>query len=106
LKDNVYNSNPWMEELKEIIHREIANVPAEQLRSINQNLFCLCEECLHVEGQHFQQLWCVNKGKNSLSFRMLSAIRNADSSEKFVCASQQAAHRLPRCAEPWNRSTK
>jgi hypothetical protein len=29
-----------MEELKENIHREIANIPAEHLQSVNQNLFC------------------------------------------------------------------
>jgi hypothetical protein len=56
LKDKVYNSNPQAEELKENIHREIANTPAEQLQKVNQNLSCRCEECLHVEGQHFQHL--------------------------------------------------
>jgi hypothetical protein len=46
-----------MEEgLKENIHRGIENIPAEQLHRVNQNLFCQCEECLHVEGQHFQYL--------------------------------------------------
>jgi hypothetical protein len=29
LKDKIYNSNPQREELKENIHREIANIPAE-----------------------------------------------------------------------------
>jgi hypothetical protein len=47
-------------ELKEHICREIANIPAEQLQGVNQNLFCQCEECLHVDGQHFQHLWPVN----------------------------------------------
>jgi hypothetical protein len=42
-----------MEELKENICREIANIPAEQLQRVNQNLFQQYEECLHVEGQHF-----------------------------------------------------
>jgi uncharacterized protein YfkK (UPF0435 family) len=42
------------EELKENIRGEIANIPAEQLQMVNQNLFRRCEECLHVEGQHFQ----------------------------------------------------
>jgi hypothetical protein len=37
------------EELKE-------NIPAEQLQRVNQNLFRRCEECLRVEGQHFQHL--------------------------------------------------
>jgi hypothetical protein len=45
-----------MEELKEDIHREIANIPAEHLRRVNQNLFRWCEEYLHVEIQHFQHL--------------------------------------------------
>jgi hypothetical protein len=45
-----------MKELKENIHREIANIPAEQLERVNQNLFCRCEECLHLEGHHFQHL--------------------------------------------------
>jgi inhibitor of nuclear factor kappa-B kinase subunit alpha len=56
-KDKVYNSNPRTEEeLKENIRREIANIPAEQLQRINQNLFHWCAECLHVEGRHFQHL--------------------------------------------------
>jgi hypothetical protein len=50
LKDNVYNSNPPMEEeLKENIRRKIANIPAEQLQRVNQNLFRRCVECPHVE---------------------------------------------------------
>jgi uncharacterized membrane protein len=50
-----YNSNPQKEEeLKENICREIANIPAEQLQKVNENFFRWCEECLHVEGQHFQ----------------------------------------------------
>jgi hypothetical protein len=39
LKDKVYNSNPQTEELKEVIHREFANIPSEQLQRVNQNLF-------------------------------------------------------------------
>jgi hypothetical protein len=40
LKDKVYNSNPQTEEeLKENIHREIADIPAEQFQMVNQNLF-------------------------------------------------------------------
>jgi hypothetical protein len=54
LRDKVYRSNPRTEELKENIRREIANIPAEQLQRVNQNLFRRCEECLRVEGQHFQ----------------------------------------------------
>jgi hypothetical protein len=49
LKDEVYNSNPRTEELKE----EIAKIPAEELQIVNQNFFRRCEECLLVEGQHF-----------------------------------------------------
>jgi hypothetical protein len=53
--DKCYNSSPQMEEeLKENIHRKIANIPAEQIQRINQNLFHRCEKCLHVEGKHFQ----------------------------------------------------
>jgi hypothetical protein len=40
LKDKVYNSNPQMEELNENVHREIANILAEQLQRLNQNLPC------------------------------------------------------------------
>jgi hypothetical protein len=36
------------EELKENIHKEIANIPAAQLQRINQNLFCQCEEMSYV----------------------------------------------------------
>jgi hypothetical protein len=58
LQDKVYNVNPQTEELKENIRREIANIPAEQLYEVNQNLFCQCNEYLHVGvgGQHFQHL--------------------------------------------------
>jgi hypothetical protein len=56
LKDKVYSSNPRTEELKENVRREIANIPAEQLQRINQNLFRRGEECVHVEGQHFQHI--------------------------------------------------
>jgi hypothetical protein len=44
LMDRAYNSNAQMEELKENICTEIANVPAEQLQKVNQNLFCQCKE--------------------------------------------------------------
>jgi hypothetical protein len=44
LKDKLYNINPQMEELKENIHKEIANIPVEQLQRLNQNLFHWCED--------------------------------------------------------------
>jgi hypothetical protein len=53
LKGKVCNSNPRTEELKEDIRREIANIIAEKLQRVNQNLFRRCEEWLHVKGQHF-----------------------------------------------------
>jgi hypothetical protein len=83
LKDKVYNINPRTEEeLKE----NIANIPAKQLQRVNLNTFHRCDECLRVEGQHFQHfLRSVNKGKNFPLFRMLSAVRHADSSAKFAC---------------------
>jgi hypothetical protein len=57
LKDKVYNSNHCMEEEpKENIRRETANIPAEQLQGVNQNIFSQCEECLRVKGQYFQHL--------------------------------------------------
>jgi hypothetical protein len=56
-KGKVYSSNPRTEEeLKENILREISNTAAEHLQKVNQNLFRRCEECLRVEGQHFQHL--------------------------------------------------
>jgi hypothetical protein len=56
LKNKIYNSNPRTEgEIKENVHREIANIPAEQLRRVNQDLFRRCEECVCVKGHHFQQ---------------------------------------------------
>jgi hypothetical protein len=45
-----------MEELKENIQRRIANIPAEWLQGVNQNLYLRCKEYLHVERQHFQHL--------------------------------------------------
>jgi hypothetical protein len=53
LKDKVYNSNPRREKLKKkYILMEIANIPAEQIQKLNQNLYHWCEEYLRVEGQH------------------------------------------------------
>jgi hypothetical protein len=40
LKDIIYNSNPQKEELEENIHREIVNIPAEQLQMVTRNHFC------------------------------------------------------------------
>jgi hypothetical protein len=36
------------EELKEKIRKEIANIAAEQLQRVNQNLLRRCKECLRV----------------------------------------------------------
>jgi hypothetical protein len=44
------------EELNENICREISNIPREHLQKVNQNPFRQYEECLRVEGQHFQHL--------------------------------------------------
>jgi hypothetical protein len=49
LKDNVYNSNPRTEELKENIRRKTANISAEELQKVDQNLFPRCEKCLRVD---------------------------------------------------------
>jgi hypothetical protein len=72
-KDKVCSNNPRTEEeLKENIRREISNIPAVHLQKVTQNLFRRCEECLRVEGQHFQHLlWSMNKGKDFPSFQML-----------------------------------
>jgi hypothetical protein len=100
LKNKLYNSNPRMEELKENIHREIVNIPTEQVQRVNQNLFCWCKECLRVEGQHFQHLLSsVNKGKNFPSFQTLSAIRHTDS-----LASGALATMKRRAMEPANKA--
>jgi RNA polymerase-binding transcription factor DksA len=49
------SSNPRTEEeLEENIRKEISNTAAENLRKVNQNLFRQCEDCLRVEGKHFQ----------------------------------------------------
>jgi hypothetical protein len=57
VKDKVYSSNPRPEDgLKENIHREISNIPEENLQKVTQNLFCQCEECLLVGGQHLKHL--------------------------------------------------
>jgi hypothetical protein len=34
---------------KTAIRKETANIPAEQLERVNQNLFRRCEECLRVD---------------------------------------------------------
>jgi hypothetical protein len=78
LKDTVYNSNPWTEELKKNIYREIANIPAEQLQRVNQNLLwsgnCNCffpnVICQQANSYPPRSQPCtdrcepVNKGKN------------------------------------------
>jgi hypothetical protein len=46
-------------------------------------------------------LWTV-----TTSFRTLSAVRHADSSARFVCASKRAAHRSPWSADLWTQSTQ
>jgi hypothetical protein len=56
LKDNVYNSIPRTEELKENIRRKFVNISAEQLQRVNQKFLRRSDECLRVEGQHFQHL--------------------------------------------------
>jgi hypothetical protein len=43
-----------MEDVKENIHREIANILDEQVQNMNQNVFLRCLESMLVEGQHFQ----------------------------------------------------
>jgi hypothetical protein len=56
-----------------------------------------------LRGQHLQHLlWSVNL---NFFIRTLSHVRHADSSAKFVCASQQGAHQLLWSAEPWTQST-
>jgi hypothetical protein len=48
--------NAKMEGPKANICWKTANIPAEQLQRVNQNLFHWRKKCLHVEGQHLQQL--------------------------------------------------
>jgi hypothetical protein len=101
LNDKVYSINPRTE-LKEIIRREIANIPAEQLQKVNENPSRQCEKCLRVKWQHLQRLLLsVKKGKNFPSFRTVWAAKQSDSLAKFVFAAQPEMHR-----SPWNRSTK
>jgi hypothetical protein len=54
LKNKVCSNYPRTEELKENIRREISNISAEHLQKVNQNFYSRCEECLRVEGQHFE----------------------------------------------------
>jgi hypothetical protein len=56
LKNKVYNSHLVDGRTKKYINREIANIPAEQVQRVNQNLFRWCKECQHIQGQHFQHL--------------------------------------------------
>jgi hypothetical protein len=53
LKDNVYNINPPKEEIKENVHKEIANIAAEDLQRVNQNVFHWCKEYLCREASFF-----------------------------------------------------
>jgi hypothetical protein len=74
LTDTVYNRNTQLQELKENIHRETADIPAEQLQGVNQNPFHMCRECLHVEGQHFQHFLRSVKS-NYFILNVISKIR-------------------------------
>jgi hypothetical protein len=51
------SSNPrTKEELTDNIRKEISNIAAENLQKVSQNLFRRFQECLRVEGEHFQHL--------------------------------------------------
>lgn len=49
-------SGPRTEEWLKSIGKEIGNIPAKQLKRVNQNVFCQCEEWQRVEGRHFEHL--------------------------------------------------
>jgi hypothetical protein len=69
-----------------------------------QNFFRLCEECLHVERQHFQHLlWSVNKGKNFPSFEMLSACWVIGKIRMRFAASGKTTAVKRRAVEPVNK---
>jgi hypothetical protein len=57
LKDEVYKTNPHIKEgLRENVHREILEVPQEEILQVNSNLFKRYTERVHAQGQYFQHL--------------------------------------------------
>lgn len=57
LKDRVYVNSPHsLQELKENIQREIADVSSAELRHVWRNIFRRCEACLEAGGQQFETL--------------------------------------------------
>jgi hypothetical protein len=56
LKGKVYNRKPPNGRTKRKYSRGTANILAEQLQKVNQNLLRRCEKYLRVEEQHFQNL--------------------------------------------------
>jgi hypothetical protein len=57
--------------------KEIANIVAERLQKVNQNVFCPCEECLRVEDGILNTFWDLRFV--TISFRTSSAKRHAGS---------------------------
>lgn len=56
LKGNVYHNNPrTLEELKQNIRQEIANIPVEELQTVFLNMIRRAEICIQVGGSHFEQ---------------------------------------------------
>ncbi|KAJ4451050.1 hypothetical protein ANN_02486, partial [Periplaneta americana] len=55
LENKVYQNNPHMlEELKDNIRREIAEVSKEELVRVNANFLERCDKCVAAQGHHFQ----------------------------------------------------
>ncbi len=60
LKDQVYAENLLSEEeLRRSSEEKIAAIPRDLLQRANQNVFRRCQECIRVEGHHFQHLFKV-----------------------------------------------
>jgi hypothetical protein len=79
--------------------KETANIPAEQLQRVNQNLFCWCKKCLCVGGTAFSWPPVICEMLTT-SFQILSTNRHIDSLAKFICTSQPAVHRSTKVRTP------
>jgi hypothetical protein len=91
LKDNVYTSNPWTG-LKENTCRETANISAEQLQKVNQNLLHLWRMSM-CRRTAFSALPVICE-YNFFIPNIISHHRVNDSVAKFIFTSQLAVQWL------------
>jgi hypothetical protein len=56
LKNKVYTTNPIPKKSETKIYEGILEIPQEELLRVNSNPHKQYRECVHIQGQHFQNL--------------------------------------------------